>query len=175
MQEAHAHRVVLVLTEAVSCWCDSALGVVAVERARVEIHGGLSQHVCGALPTKFRDCRCTRSITWLPVRFRGVPLRRPLDTLADQPDDEFQLALVAGALDNDPAATVAILVRLGPASIAEFGGSLRWEAEVDARVIHPVQMHGRDRIPLRRERCLARAEVRGTSRPHSAGVDRWES
>ena len=71
-------------------------GVVAVERARVVIHGGLSQHVCDALPTKFRDCRCTRSITELPVRFRGVPLRRPLDTLADQSDDEFRLALVAG-------------------------------------------------------------------------------
>ena len=57
----------------------------------------------------------------------------------------------------------------------ETGGSLRWEAEVDARVIHPVQMRRRDRIPLRRERCLGRAEVRGTRRPHSAGVDRSES
>ena len=136
MQEAHAHRVALVLTEAVSCWCDSALGVVPVDRARVVIHGSLrstsAMHVrhVPAYADGSRECRCTRSIAGLSLRLRGVPLRRPLDTLADQPDDEFQLGFVTGLytmilLPQSPYWCGSAQPR-SQSSAARFDGRQRW-------------------------------------------------
>ena len=85
VQEAHAHRVALVNAEVACHECGNG----PVECARVVIHGSLwgtfamhLRHV-PANADGSRECRCTQSITGLSLRLRGVPLRRPLDTLAD--------------------------------------------------------------------------------------------
>lgn len=106
------------------------------------------------------------------MRLLGVSFRRPPDTLGYQPDHELPLELVAGAVNHDLAAVVGILVRLGPASISEFGGALRRDAEVDARVIHPVQVHRLHRIPRRRERSSGREEFRARGKQHRARTRR---
>ena len=89
-----------------------------------------SRDVCDASPSYSRECSCTRSITGLPVRFRGVPLRRPLDTLADRSDDEFQLGFVTGlytmiSLPQSPYWCGSAHPR-SQSSAARFDGRQRW-------------------------------------------------
>lgn len=162
-----------------------------------------SQNFCDVFTIYLYEWNHKRYFAELSPNILDITFVCPLHAFCDQSDDELELGFVPWAVDHDLCAEVGVLVQFAPPSTTAEGGAIRRETEVNARVIHPVQVNWLHRITPGSERGLGhqefqtrgeqhRAGARGRDRtvpldnqgkperaryqsPQSAGVDCWES